>query len=794
MKRESLELFDAGNQAAASIQSMARMRTGIKRLDDEVSWSTFNKLDANEEAQQMIRQSHLQKTELGAYLSRNRPPAADLDAWEKKATANVDHIDSSRYATLTFPLTENAIMNMMASFKNGLTLHYNHAIRLVAEYRRWATTQPTLVEISVAPGERLTVCGDIHGQLQDLFTIYSLNGVPSRKNRYLMNGDFVDRGQSSCEVLFTLLAWVLLYPPSSGVGAGVALNRGNHETHSQNVTNGFMQEVLAKYGSGPAVGGENSLDRGIHLYDSIQAAFECAPLATVISDGSKRVFVVHGGLLHRPGVTLAHIAAINRKREIPYGHPGFEDRLFEDLMWSDPRTISETAPSDRGAGVFFGADVTERFCALNNVALVVRSHECVPEGYQYMHDDRLVTVFSASKYCGRSTNKGAFLLFNSDLQYIVRNYSAPSLSSTDPSLLPPSTVNVELADRYFANVLDDNSFDFPGTIVPSHDRSAPPVATLSPVDSLSAPPVDPAADSYDSSSAQASSNTTILLERICMQKPDLYFFYSAADRAGSQDGCITKQVWADGMRTVLDIDIPFINLCGSLCDFESDGRINFTRFLDRYHIAMRDSEPSWMEAVVNKVCESTLTLEETFRAWDEDGNGVIEVSELEKGLLKANVDLSKSQIYDLMNSIDKDRDGRIQLSEFIDRFKVQNVTSKVHGMEYSIGEGSGSMPSSTAINSLSWQRSIIDRIVACIFMYRFELEAAFKMFDTDGNGKISKQEFRVGLAALTSLSGTPLTESQADMLLSKLDSNGDGEIDYAEFCSAFRVIDNNKEL
>jgi len=455
--------------------------------------------------------------------------------------------------------------------------------------------------------------------------------------------------------------------------------------------------------------------------------------------------------------------------------------------------ISETAPSDRGAGVFFGADVTERFCALNNVALVVRSHECVPEGYQYMHDDRLVTVFSASKYCGRSTNKGAFLLFNSDLQYIVRNYSAPLLSSTDPSLLPPSTVNVELADRYFANVLDDNSFDFPGTIVPSHASSSPPVATLSPVDSLSSPPVDPA-DSFDSSSAQASSNTTILLERICMQKPDLYFFYSAADRAGSQDGCITKQVWADGMRTVLDIDIPFINLCGSLCDFESDGRINFTRFLDRYHIAMRDSEPSWMEAVVNKVCESTLTLEETFRAWDEDGNGVIEVSELEKGLLKANVDLSKSQIYDLMNSIDKDRDGRIQLSEFIDRFKVHNLTSKGHGVEYSIGEGSGSMPSSTAINSLSWQRSIIDRIVACIFMYRFELEAAFKMFDTDGNGKISKQEFRVGLAALTSLSGTPLTESQADMLLSKLDSNGDGEIDYAEFCSAFRVIDNNKEL
>jgi Ca2+-binding EF-hand superfamily protein/diadenosine tetraphosphatase ApaH/serine/threonine PP2A family protein phosphatase len=787
MKRESLELFDASNQAASSIQSMARMRTGVKRFDDEVSWSTFNKLDANEEAQQMIRQSHLQKTELGAYLSRTRPPASDLDAWEKKAVSNSDPVDSSRFATLTFPLTETGIMNMMAAFKSGLSLHYNHAIRLVAEYRRWATTQPTLVEISVAPGERLTVCGDIHGQLQDLFTIYSLNGVPSRKNRYLMNGDFVDRGQNSCEVLFTLLSWVLLYPPGSGVGPGVALNRGNHETHSQNVTNGFMQEVLAKYGTGPSVCGDSALDRGIQLYDSIQAAFECAPLATVISDGTKRVFVVHGGLLHRPGVTLAHIAAINRKREIPYGHPGFEDRLFEDLMWSDPRIISETAPSDRGAGVFFGADVTERFCALNNVALVVRSHECVPDGYQYMHDDRLVTVFSASKYCGRSTNKGAFLLFNSELQYIVRNYSAPLLSSTNPSLIPPSTVNVELANRYFANVLDDNSFDFPGTAVSTHDHSAP-AAALSPIDSLSHSADVSAAIDDDASSAQSSSNTSILLERICMHKPDLYFFYSAADRGGTQDGCITKQVWADGMRTVLDIDIPFINLCSTLCDIESDGRINFTRFLDRYHIAMRDSEPSWMQAVVNKVCESTLTLEETFRAWDEDGNGVIEVSELEKGLVKANVDLSKSQIYDLMNSIDKDRDGRIQLSEFIDRFKVQK--SPLNVSEFSLADATGS----TSTSSSSWQRSIIDRIVACIFMYRYELEAAFKMFDTDGNGKISKQEFRVGLAALTSLSGTPLTESQADMLLSKLDANGDGEIDYAEFCTAFRVVDNNKEL
>ena len=50
------------------------------------------------------------------------------------------------------------------------------------------------------------------------------------------------------------------------------------------------------------------------------------------------------------------------------------------MFCSDPRTIHSTVASDRGAGVFFGPDVTERFCALNGISLVVRSHECVPEG------------------------------------------------------------------------------------------------------------------------------------------------------------------------------------------------------------------------------------------------------------------------------------------------------------------------------------------------------------------------------------------------------------------------------
>lgn len=164
------------------------------------------------------------------------------------------------------------------------------------------------------------------------------------------------------------------------------------------------------------------------LRRTIVPATAVAPTALTKAPTS-RIFIVHGGLFHKEGITLANIAAVNRKRDIPFGHPGFEDKIFEDLMWSDPRTSPDgTSESDRGAGVVFGPDVTARFCALNGVSLVVRSHECMPEGALFCHNGRLVTVFSASMYCGKTLNKGAVLRFNSKLEHIVTSWEAPNLA------------------------------------------------------------------------------------------------------------------------------------------------------------------------------------------------------------------------------------------------------------------------------------------------------------------------------------------------------------------------------
>ena len=127
------------------------------------------------------------------------------------------------------------------------------------------------------------------------------------------------------------------------------------------------------------------------------------------------------------------------------------------------------------------------------------------------------------------------------------------------------------------------------------------------------------------------------------------------------------------MRTVLKLDIPWFNLCSSLTTIQDDGRINFTRFLDRYRIAMRTTDLVWMEAITDaiaaKLFSAFRTLEESFRRFDEDDSGSITLDELERGLEKLKLGLSKSQLFEIMRSLDTNCDGRVTFDEFVARFR-----------------------------------------------------------------------------------------------------------------------------
>eukprot|EP00484_Ammonia_sp_Unknown_P018174 CAMPEP_0197029642 /NCGR_PEP_ID=MMETSP1384-20130603/9048_1 /TAXON_ID=29189 /ORGANISM="Ammonia sp." /LENGTH=531 /DNA_ID=CAMNT_0042458849 /DNA_START=61 /DNA_END=1656 /DNA_ORIENTATION=+ len=230
----------------------------------------------------------------------------------------------------------------------------------------------------------VTICGDVHGQYYDYLHIYKLNGLPSKSNAYLFNGDFVDRGSWSCEVILSMLALKVLYP------SHFMMTRGNHETINMNNMYGFKGEVEHKYSS--------------KVFDLFTEIFNALPLAYVLGH---KIFVCHGGLMKKEGVTIDEIQKINR-----FQQP--EEGVMTDILWSDPQEMKGLAPSKRGGGTMFGPDVTQKFLSLNNLELIVRSHEVQEEGYKVLHDGKLITIFSAPNYVDQMGNKAAFITLDKE--------------------------------------------------------------------------------------------------------------------------------------------------------------------------------------------------------------------------------------------------------------------------------------------------------------------------------------------------------------------------------------------
>ena len=170
----------------------------------------------------------------------------------------------------------------------------------------------------------------------------------------------------------------------------VFILRGNHEVRGVCLKFGFKNEVKKKYPDG-------------EIFEDFCETFKFTPFAALIDS---HILCIHGGI--GPLVkSIKSIASIVRpvgkikKKQAPY-----------DVLWSDPSdSTEEYEKSPRGYGHLFGYNHCIEFEKNNGLSLIIRGHEVAINGVNYGFSGRVLTVFSASNYCGMGNDGGVVEVF-----------------------------------------------------------------------------------------------------------------------------------------------------------------------------------------------------------------------------------------------------------------------------------------------------------------------------------------------------------------------------------------------
>ncbi|KAI3692873.1 hypothetical protein L6452_32698 [Arctium lappa] len=294
-------------------------------------------------------------------------------------------------------------------------LDCNELADLCDSSERIFSSEPSVLQLR-AP---IKIFGDLHGQFGDLMRLFDEYGSPSTAGDiayidYLFLGDYVDRGQHSLETISLLLALKVEYPQN------VHLIRGNHEAADINALFGFRIECIERMGERD----------GIWVWHRINRLFNWLPLAALIE---KKIICMHGGI----GRSINHIEQIESLQRPITMEAG--SIVLMDLLWSDPTendSVEGLRPNARGPGlVTFGPDRVMEFCNNNDLQLIVRAHECVMDGFERFAQGHLITLFSATNYCGTANNAGAILVLGRDLVVVPKliHPLPPALSSPETS-------------------------------------------------------------------------------------------------------------------------------------------------------------------------------------------------------------------------------------------------------------------------------------------------------------------------------------------------------------------------
>lgn len=272
------------------------------------------------------------------------------------------------------------LKELIDSPHNFSDLGFEEVSKILLNAKKIFENENLLLEFNLQNSEKdIYVIGDIHGNLDTLLKLYDIidNNNPEL---VIFLGDIVDRGSKQLECLLFFLALKVLEPQR------YYLLRGNHETFEINQMYGFYQVFIDKF-------------KEPLRFEEILAVYNSLPICAIVNS---KILCLHGGIpedkkiLQRiKGVRTTNFSNIIESIS----------QSFIQIMWNDPKSeLGGFSASFRGAGIkFFGEDVFDSFLKENNLKLLIRAHECFPEGYRWFFHHRLLSIFSSANYRGGSS-------------------------------------------------------------------------------------------------------------------------------------------------------------------------------------------------------------------------------------------------------------------------------------------------------------------------------------------------------------------------------------------------------
>lgn len=355
--------------------------------------------------------------------------------------------------------------------------------------------------------------------------------------------------------------------------------------------------------------------------------FSWLPLATIVDD---QVFVCHGGISDTTDLQI--LARVNRHRYVSTLQPpgGCDDivsmqqeDLIEwkqvlDLLWSDPKVSDGCQPNSfRGGGVYFGPNVTARFLQRYNFKLLIRSHECKPDGFEYSHNRQVLTVFSASSYYESGSNLGAYVRIEAPgMECRIVQY----LSSYNPAVRKHSfTQRINLVEK--SALLD-------------------------------------------------------VKNRMLASKSGLMREFVKLD--SEKTGKITGNEWCSVMESVLEMALPWRTLKTKLVKTDDCGNVYYETTFEKMEVRHRYSGNG--PSITEQLYKHKDSLETIFRLIDTDHSGQISMSEFKDTLnivtQQLDLKLNQKDICDIAESLDLNKDGFIDFNEFLEAFRIVDKAGK----------------------------------------------------------------------------------------------------------------------